>query len=63
MVGNGAEADRVAIVEAYGKEGKYDNPELIGWPSLLVVEPDSSIAAAADVVLAIAVAAGGRGWL
>lgn len=29
--------------------------------SLLVVEPERSIAAAAEVVLAIAVAAGGRG--
>lgn len=58
MVGNGAEADRVAIVEAKGTEGK--KPELVK-ASLLVVEPDRSIAAAADVVLAMTVAAGGRG--
>lgn len=31
--------------------------------SLLVVEPESSMAAAADVVFAMAFAAGGRGWL
>lgn len=53
MVGNGADAESVAM-------GK--NPEL-ARASLLAVEPDRSMAAAAEVVFAIAVAAGGRGWL
>lgn len=63
MVGNGAEADRVAI-DAKGSEPKYP-AEFVNPNSLFVLElePDRSIAAAADVVLAIAVAAGGRGWL
>lgn len=33
------------------------------WWRLLVVEPDKSMAAAAEVVAAMAVADGGRGWL
>lgn len=37
--------------------------DVIRPPVLLLVEPDRSIAAAAEVVFAIAVAAGGRGWL
>lgn len=51
MVGN---ADSGAMVEAWGK-GCRKPP--------LPVEPESSMAAAADVVLANALAAGGRGWL
>lgn len=60
MVGNGAEEDKVAMVEVHGKDGKKGG---LIWVSLLVVEPERSILAAADVVLAMAVAAGGRGWL
>lgn len=37
--------------------------ELDEWWVLPVVEPEMSMVAAAEVVLAITVAAGGRGWL
>lgn len=51
IVGCGVEVDRVANP---GKRPEFDTE---------VIEPESSILAAADVVLAIAVATAGRGWL
>lgn len=52
IVGNGAEADNET-------EEKYP-AEFVSAASLLLAEPDRSIAAAADVELAMAVACGGR---
>lgn len=56
--------ERVATVEGYldinGKRPEFDGGLKI---LLLVVEPESSILTAADVVLAMNVAGGGRGWL
>lgn len=70
MVGKGAVAESVAIVEVYGKfwykedddDDMAEGVERVWW-KLLVLEPDKSMAAAAEVVAAIAVADGGRGWL
>ena len=61
-VGNGAEAEIVAMLEF---EGKIARARKLGFisPSALDIEPESSIFAAADVVDAIAMAAGGSGWL
>lgn len=61
-VGNGAEAEIVATLEEHGRialASKF-------WfmiPSALGIDPESSMLAAAAVVDAIAIAAGGRGWL
>lgn len=61
-MGKGAEADRVAIVEANGMDDGNNRQELwLHGPSLQVEDPDKSMAAAAEVVLAIDAAAGGRG--
>ena len=66
IVGNGADADSVAI-DANGlaaiDEPMY--PAKCVDPSLLVleVEPERRNSAAADVVFVVAVASGGRGWL
>lgn len=74
-VGNGAEAERVAKLGGQLGSGwwiavlcrKVFDDEFIrawwGWWSALGIEPESSIDAAADVVDAIAIAAGGSGWL
>lgn len=65
-VGNGAEAERVAKLggQAAGRMVLAKKFELINpGPSKLVIEPESSIEAAADVVEAMAIAAGGSGWL
>lgn len=61
-VGNGAEAESVAKV---GEKGIVVLARKFGLtrPSALCIEPESSNDAAADVVEAIAIAAGGRGWL
>ena len=62
-VGNGADAETVTTPDEEGIIALASG--LLGFvtPSLLDVEPDNSMAAAADVVLANALAAGGRGWL
>ena len=62
MVGKGAEAEMVAKLGEQGNMALELKVELI-IPSGLVIDPDSSIVAAADVVEAIVMAAGGRGWL
>ena len=57
-VGNGAEAERVT---KFGEQAGRIFEFII--PSALVIDPESIIDAAADVVDAIAMAAGGSGWL
>ena len=63
-VGKGAEAERVAKP---GEQGRAVRARKLGfrrpWWSALGMEPERSIEAAAEVVDAIAMAAGGRGWL
>ena len=61
-VGNGAEAEIVAMLD---EQGRMVLARKLGFisPSALDMEPESSIFAAADVVEAIAMAAGGSGWL
>lgn len=61
-VGNGADADIVAKLDAQGiavlaRKLEFNNP------SVLDMDPERSIEAAAEVVDAIATAAGGSGWL
>lgn len=62
-VGNGADADIVAMFD--DEQGKIVLAKKLGFisPSALDIEPDSNILAAAEVVDAIAMAAGGSGWL
>ncbi|RWW26264.1 hypothetical protein BHE74_00011439 [Ensete ventricosum] len=62
-VGKGADAEMVTTPDEEGMIALASG--LLGFvtPSLLVVEPDNSMAAAAEMVDAIAMAAGGRGWL
>lgn len=62
-VGNGAEAEIVAMLE--DETGRIALARMFGFriPSALDMEPDRSMFAAAEVVEAIAMAAGGRGWL
>lgn len=62
-VGNGADADIVAMFD--DEQGKIVLAKKLGFisPSALDIEPDNSILAAAEVVDAIAIAAGGSGWL
>lgn len=64
MVGNGAEAVMVVILDENG------NIVRTGWmllamrePLVLDKEPERSVEAAADVVEAMAMAGGGSGWL
>lgn len=61
-VGKGAEAEIVAMLE---EQGRTALARKLGFiiPSALGMEPESSILAAAEVVDAIAMAAGGSGWL
>lgn len=61
-VGNGADAEIVAMLEEHGR---IVLARKLGFmiPSALDIEPESSMFAAADVVDAIAMAAGGSGWL
>lgn len=61
-VGNGAEAEMVAMLEEQGRRVRARKLEFI-IPSALGMEPESSIRAADEVVEAIAMAAGGKGWL
>lgn len=63
-VGNGAEAERVAKLGAQEAVVLLAS-KLFGVtsPSALGIDPESSIDAAADVVDAMATAAGGSGWL
>lgn len=61
-VGKGAEADMVAMLEEQGRRVLARKLEFI-MPSALDIAPDRSILAADDVVDAIAMAAGGNGWL
>lgn len=62
-VGNGADADIVAMFD--DEQGKIVLAKKLGFisPSALDIEPDNNILAAAEVVDAIAMAAGGSGWL
>jgi hypothetical protein len=54
----------VAMLEEQGSTVRARKLELMRpWPSALGMEPESSMEAAADVVDAIAIAAGGSGWL
>lgn len=61
-VGNGAEADIVAMLEEHGRSVLVRKFGFI-IPSALDMDPDSNILAADEVVDAIATAAGGKGWL
>nr|GMC83708.1 hypothetical protein GW17_00009362 [Ipomoea batatas] len=61
-VGNGAEAEIVATLEEHGRIALARKFGFI-IISALGMEPESSIFAAAEVVDAMAMAAGGRGWL
>ena len=60
-VGNGAEAEMVAIFDE--PPGSIALASKLGFimPSALDMDPDSNMLAAAAVVEAIAIAAGGRG--
>ena len=62
-VGNGAEAEMVAMLD--DDIGRMALASRFGFmiPSPLDMDPESSILAAAEVVDAIAIAAGGSGWL
>lgn len=61
-VGNGAEAEIVAMFDEHGSIALARKFVFIS-PSALGMEPESNMFAAADVVDAIAMAAGGNGWL
>lgn len=61
-MGNGAEAEMVAILEEHGSSVLVGIFEFI-IPSVLDIDPDSIIRAADEVVDAIAMAFGGKGWL
>jgi hypothetical protein len=58
-VGNGAEAEIVAMLDEYGRIALVRKFGFIR-PSGLVIGPDKSILAAADVVCTISIAAGGN---
>jgi len=61
-VGNGAEADSVAMLELQGIIALASKLGFI-IPSALDIDPESNMLAAAVVVDAMAIAAGGSGWL
>lgn len=63
MVGNGAEAEIVAMLEEQGNMARARR--FVGFSKLswLDIEPERSILAAAVVVEAMDIAAGGSGWL
>lgn len=61
-VGNGADAEMVAMLEEHGRRVLAKKLEFM-MPSALGMDPESSIRAADEVVEDIAMAAGGRGWL
>lgn len=62
IVGNGAEAERVTMLR---EQGSATPSNIVGFikPSALGIDPERSIVAAADVLDAIPLAAGGRAWL
>jgi len=59
-VGNGAEAESVAMLELHGRIALASRFGFI-IPSALDIDPDSNMLAAAAVVDAMAIAAGGSG--
>lgn len=61
-VGKGADAEIVAM---FGEQGRTARVRKLGFikPSALGIEPDKSMVAAEVVVDAMAIAAGGNGWL
>lgn len=61
-VGNGAEAEIVATLD---EQGRIALASRFGFmmPSALDIDPESSMLTAAAVVEAMAMAAGGSGWL
>jgi hypothetical protein len=61
-VGKGAEAEMVAMLEEQGSTVRARKLEAT-LPSALGMDPESSMEAAAEVVEAMAMAAGGSGWL
>lgn len=63
MVGNGAEAEIVAMLVEHGSMARANKFGFIKLWSALDIDPDNNIVAAAVVVDAIAIAAGGSGWL
>lgn len=62
MVGNGADAEMVAMLEEHGRRVLARKFEFIR-PSALGIEPERRVLAAEEVVDAMAMAAGGSGWL
>lgn len=65
-VGNGADAESVAAMLLAEEQGKIALASKLGFiifPSALDIDPDSNMLAAAAVVDAMAIAAGGNGWL
>lgn len=62
MVGNGADAEMVAMLEEHGRRVLARKFEFIR-PSALSIEPERRVLAAEEVVDAMAMAAGGNGWL
>lgn len=60
-VGNGADAEIVAMLEEQGRITLERKFPFITPPSLLDIDPDSSIFAAAFVDCDIPIAAGGKG--
>lgn len=61
-VGKGAEAEIVAMLDEHGRMVLARKFVFI-TPSALGMEPERSMFAAAEVVDAMAMAAGGSGWL
>lgn len=59
-VGNGAEAEIVAMLDEHGRIALANRLGFI-IPSALDIEPESNMLAAAVVVDAMAIAAGGKG--
>lgn len=62
-VGNKAEAEIVAMVDEQGRIALARRLGFIRVPSGLEIDPDNNMLTAAAVVDAIAMAAGGNGWL
>lgn len=62
-VGNGAEAEMLAMVDEHGSSVLARKLGFMRPLSALGMDPESNILAADEVVDAIAMAAGGSGWL
>ena len=62
MVGNGAEAEMVVILDEHGRIALASKFGFIIL-SALDIEPESYIDTAVVIVDAIAIVTGGRGWL